>query len=207
MARPRAADHDDKRRAILDRSAVLFAANGYDRTSLSAIAEACGMSKALLYHYYADKSALLFDIVRGHLQHLLDVTAFESVGSPRDHLIRLATALLDSYRHADGKHHVQLNQMRLLSPDRQATLKEMERTLVRRFAAAISPCVPHPARESLAPLTMSLFGMLNWNHLWFREDGAMSRAEYARMAVVLLLDGAGGMAASERPPRRAGATG
>jgi TetR/AcrR family transcriptional regulator len=207
MARPRAADHDDKRRAILDRSAVLFAANGYDRTSLSAIAEACGMSKALLYHYYADKSALLFDIVRGHLQHLLDVTAFESVGSPRDHLIRLSTALLDSYGHADGKHHVQLNQMRLLSPDRQATLKEMERTLVRRFAAAISPCVPHPARESLAPLTMSLFGMLNWNHLWFREDGAMSRAEYARMAVVLLLDGAGGMAASERPPRRAGATG
>jgi hypothetical protein len=37
---------------------------------------------------------------------------------------------------------------------------------------------------------MSLFGMLNWNFLWFREDGALSREDYAELVVAILLDGA-----------------
>ena len=54
MARPRANNYDDKRRAILDRSAELFSEYGYDRASMNRIAEACGVSKANLYHYYKD---------------------------------------------------------------------------------------------------------------------------------------------------------
>ena len=68
MARPRASDHESKRAIILQRSAELFAAHGYDRASLSMLARACGMSKALLYHYYTDKAQLLFDIIHTHLQ-------------------------------------------------------------------------------------------------------------------------------------------
>jgi TetR/AcrR family transcriptional regulator len=43
MARPKSADHDDKRRAILRRSAKLFAQNGYDRTSMAEVASATGV--------------------------------------------------------------------------------------------------------------------------------------------------------------------
>ena len=55
MARPRSADHDLKRRAILDRSAALFAQNGYDRTAMAEVARPAASSKALLYHYYESK--------------------------------------------------------------------------------------------------------------------------------------------------------
>ncbi|NBP52464.1 MAG: TetR/AcrR family transcriptional regulator, partial [Actinobacteria bacterium] len=57
MARPRAADYDDKRAAILRRAAELFAEKGYDRTSMTEIAAALGVSKALFYHYYPSKDA------------------------------------------------------------------------------------------------------------------------------------------------------
>ena len=73
MARSRANDYDDKRQAILDRSAELFSAHGYDRASMNKIAEACGVSKANLYHYYKDKEGLLFDVIRFHLKELLEV--------------------------------------------------------------------------------------------------------------------------------------
>lgn len=194
MARPRASDHDEKRRAILERSAELFAAHGYDRASLSMLARACGMSKALLYHYYADKSQLFFDIIYSHLEHLLKVTAISEPAperDPRGHLLRLAEALLEAYRSADNMHHVQINQSHLLPRPQQKILKDMERTLVDRFAAAIAPCVPPAGQDHalLKPLTMSLFGMLNWNYLWFREDGPMSRSDYAKLAVTLLVDG------------------
>ena len=45
----------------------------------------------------------------------------------------------------------------------------------------------------LKPVTMSLFGMLNWFYMWFREDGAISRAEYADMATQMLVNGAKGV--------------
>ena len=41
----------------------------------------------------------------------------------------------------------------------------------------------------LKPVTMSLFGMLNWFYMWFRDGGAISREDYAHMATTLILEG------------------
>ena len=73
MPRTRARDYDDKRDAILHRAAIAFARDGYDRASMAGLAAECGVSKALLYHYYASKEALLFGILSNHLQALVDV--------------------------------------------------------------------------------------------------------------------------------------
>jgi TetR/AcrR family transcriptional regulator len=206
MARPRASDYGDKRRAILDRSAELFAAHGYDRASMSMIADACGVSKALLYHYYRDKEALLFDVIRFHLEELLEaVEAAQRPELPAEaRLGALAAALLDAYRDADAEHKVQINTLSLLPPERQAELKAMERDLVRVFADAIADLAPElRGTRLLKPVTMSLFGMLNWHYLWFKPDGALSREEYAALATKLIVDGVRGIAARERPRIRA----
>jgi hypothetical protein len=42
----------------------------------------------------------------------------------------------------------------------------------------------------LKPLTMSMFGMLNWHYLWFREGKSITRDKYARMVTGLILAGA-----------------
>jgi TetR/AcrR family transcriptional regulator len=193
MARGRASDYDDKRRAILDRSARLFATHGYDRASIAMIAAACGVSKALLYHYYKDKDELLFDIIRAHLDELIAaVEPAAAIAEPRKRLVALATALLDAYRDADAEHQVQINHLRLLPPDKQEILKDLERQLVAFFADAIVAAVPAVAanRALLKPLTMSLFGMLNWKYLWFRPGGPLTSEDYARLAVHLVVEGA-----------------
>lgn len=193
MARPRSADHDIKRRAILDRSAKLFAQNGYDRTAMAEVAAACGVSKALLYHYYASKETLLFDILSVHLQELLDATqAVDKSLPPRQRLRALVGALLDAYRDADQQHKIQINEMGKLPPERLTVLIGMERELVARFADAIAQVLPAIGRNKnlLKPVTMSLFGMLNWHYMWFREQGAMSRNDYADLATTVLVEGA-----------------
>jgi TetR/AcrR family transcriptional regulator len=198
VARPRSAGYDDKRRAILARSAPLFAQNGYDRTSMAEVAAACGVSKALLYHYYVGKETLLFDILRAHLQDLLDATAAVSTKlMPRERLRGLIGALLDAYRDADDEHKIQINELGKLPPARQKELKNMERTLVATFAEAIAAVVPALARDKklLKPVTMSLFGMLNWHYMWFREQGAISRSDYADLTTTLLIEGAQALAA------------
>jgi TetR/AcrR family transcriptional regulator len=209
MAKTRASDYEDKRRSILGPSARLFATHGYDRASMNMVAAACGVSKALLYHYYRDKETLLFDIVRAHLEDVLAAVEAAMVEpEPRARLQAMAEALLEAYREADSEHKVQLNNLGLLSAERQAAIKALERDLVVRFADAIAACAPGlgDGGALLKPVTMSLFGMLNWTYLWFREGGPLTRKDYADLAVRLLLEGAGGLAAGKpaaRPRRKA----
>jgi AcrR family transcriptional regulator len=184
MARTRAQDYEEKRAAILKGAAALFAERGYAGASVKMIADACGISKALLYHYYPDKEAVLFDILDAHLRGLVrEVEGVEasSAQGPRDHLEALCGALLEAYRDADAEHQVQLVALRLLPDERQEALKALERRLVEIFSQAIAAVLPDLAQrpQLLKPLTMSLFGMLNWHYLWFREGRGMTRGSYA----------------------------
>ncbi|WP_349369389.1 TetR/AcrR family transcriptional regulator [Salinarimonas sp.] len=200
MARTRANDYDDKRGAILRASARVFGEHGVDRASMAQIAAGCGVSKALLYHYYQSKEELVFDIVRTHLEELdaALVEADEPKADPRTRLRGLVGAMLDVYRDSDDEHRVQLGAMRLLPPDRQQAILALERDVVRRFSGVLRLANPALAQGPLlAPVTMSLFGMLNWVYLWFRPDGPITREQYADLATRLILDGASSIGAEE----------
>ena len=67
MARGRAPGYDGQRELILARAAHLFARRGYSATSMNQVAEACGLSKATLYHYYRDKYSLLVSLCDDHV--------------------------------------------------------------------------------------------------------------------------------------------
>ena len=208
MARPRADNYDDKRRAILDRSAELFSEYGYDRASMSRISAACGVSKANLYHYYKDKDELLFDVIRVHLKGLLQVVeaADRPELAPEARLRELVAALLEAYRDADAQHSVQISSLRFLSDERQSVLKNMERELVRIFSSAVSGVAPQLAGTTmLKPVTMSLFGMVNWHYLWFRSQGPFTRADYAALVTRLIADGTRDLLVKPAAPKRAAA--
>jgi AcrR family transcriptional regulator len=202
MARLRAHDYDEKRRLILKNAATLFARHGYGGASITMIAEACGVSKALVYHYYSDKEALLFDIISDHLLQLVDVVEAVAVedAEPRHRLHALAGALLHAYRNADAEHQVQINNLKLLPAERQELLKDLERELAAHFSRAIAKAVPGMPENLLAPVTMSLFGMLNWHYLWFREGRGLSRADYARLVTELIVAGTPAAAAALTVP-------
>lgn len=193
MARTRAADYGDKRQAILQRSAAVFAEHGIDRASMAQVAAECGVSKALLYHYYDSKEALLQDIIRSHLEELDAALAeIDDPALPPERRLRLLIGrVLETYRDADDLHQVQITGMRSLPPDRAEELKALERRIVARFGAVLR--VVNPAldggRPLLKPVTMSLFGMLNWVYMWFRPDGGLSREDYADLATKLILEG------------------
>jgi TetR/AcrR family transcriptional regulator len=191
MARPRAADYDDKRAAILKRAAALFAEQGYDRTSMSEIAAALGVSKALFYHYYPSKDALLFDIIRAHLEELVGVTeaAADPSQPPRKRLRAIIAAILDCYRDADAEHKIQINHLAQLPEAQQADLKALERRLVTVMADAVKALRPELDPALVKPVAMSIFGTLNWKYMWFRDGGPVSREDYADLVTQLFADG------------------
>lgn len=195
MARTRAADFEDKQRAILSSAAAVLAEQGMDKASMAQIAAQAGVSKALLYHYYPGKDALIFDIIVTHLSELdAAVEAADDPGlPPRARLRALVGAVLEQYRDADHYHKVQLNGTPTLPPEQKSEIHAIERRLVRRFSATLRLVVPDLPPEKLMPVTMSLFGMMNWVYMWFRDGGVLTREAYADLATALVLDGVRGV--------------
>ncbi len=194
MARTRAADFEEKQRVILDHAAQVFAEQGMEKASMAQIASVAQVSKALLYHYYPGKDALIFAIIITHLE-VLDTAiaaADDPALPPALRLRRLVGAVLETYRGADNQHKVQLNATAALSDAQKAAIMAVERRIVRRFSAVldqINPGLNTRERPLLMPVTMSLFGMMNWVYMWFRDGGRISRDDYADVATTLILEG------------------
>ncbi len=194
MARTRAQDFQEKSRGILDNAAQVFAEQGMDKASMSQIAAHAQVSKALLYHYYPSKDALIFAIILTHLEELdAAVEEADDVSLPLEQRLRkLVGAVLEAYRGADNQHKVQLNATAALSEEQKAEILAVERRIVRRFAAVldrINPGLNTRERPLLTPVTMSLFGMMNWMYMWFKDGGRISREDYADVATTLILEG------------------
>ena len=193
MARSRAHDFAAKQRSILRSAAAVFAEVGMDKASMSQIAAHADVSKALLYHYYPGRDALIFDILRTNLTELDEAVAAADQPDlpPRQRLRALVHTVLEQYRDADDYHKVQLNGTQTLPKDQREAIMAIERRIVRRFAAVIREINPEleAERPILMPVTMSIFGMMNWVYMWFKEGGAVSRADYADLATDILLGG------------------
>lgn len=193
MARTRATNYAQKQETILVTAAMLFSREGVERTSMSAIATACGYSKALLYHYYESKEVLLFDIVSRHMALLQTRVSAAASGEEQaeNALGAMVQALLTAYAENEDQHRIQLAGLTSLTPEHLEQINVMERELVDSFAAVIKRLMPNDhAKQMLKPVTMSLFGMLNWHYMWFREKGQLSRDDYAALATRLIIHGA-----------------
>lgn len=193
MARTRASDFAEKQQDLLRNAAAVIAELGMDKASMAQIADRAGVSKALLYHYYPGKDALIFAIIETHLLEVDDAVAAadDATLDDRVRLRRLVGAVLDIYRGADNEHVVQLNAKRALSADQQQALAQIERRIVRRFSVVIDRINPQlqQDRPLLMPVTMSLFGMMNWVYMWFKDGGPVTREDYADIATTLILEG------------------
>ena len=194
MARTRASDFEEKQHGLLLSAAAVFAEQGMEKASMAQIASHSGVSKALLYHYYPSKDSLIFAIIHTHLVELeASVAAAVDDGlPPEDQLRALVGVVLDKYRGADDAHKVQLVGTAALSDEQRAEIRAVERQIVRHFSEVlrhIHPGLDDPDRPLLMPVTMSLFGMMNWVYMWFRDGGRITREDYAEVATTLILEG------------------
>ena len=177
MARPRAASYDDQREQILARAAELFARHGYPGTTMNQVALACGVTKPTLYHYFSDKQSLLLHIAAGHVARLEALAReVEALALPPE--ARLRTQIerfMQAYAGAQHEHRVLTEDVRFLPDDQRNQVEGAERRVVASFAEAIVALRPDlQARQLSKPLTMLLFGMINWTFTWLRPDGALT---------------------------------
>jgi AcrR family transcriptional regulator len=200
MARGRAAGYDEQREKILAAAAHLFARRGYPATSMNQVAEACGLSKATLYHYYRDKYSLLVSIADGHVSRLqaLMLDVLGQALAPEHKLRELIRRIVVEYADAQDAHRVLTEDVRFLQPENRQRVLDKQREVVAGFALVVAGVHPAMHQAELSkPLTMLLFGMINWMFTWMKPEGELDYATMAPIVADLFLGGLGAV----KPPR------
>lgn len=193
MARPQAADYEERREAILDRAAELFAQSGFLGATVSGIARACDASKSLLYHYYRSKEDVLFGVMSSHIDLLVGdvIEASNGPGTARERLRDLLRRFMKHYVGAAARQKVLLNDLNYLPEDRRQEIVVKQRRIVdavQELLVAIDETLADKPEEARAR-TMLLFGMINWTSNWYRADGAISPDRLADMALEMAAPG------------------
>jgi AcrR family transcriptional regulator len=186
------ARHEDKRTAILRTAAQLFAANGYESTSLDKIAEVLGMHKATLYHYVDNKESILYQCL---IKSFGDLDAVMKQMEDRtipalDRLRMFARSLALAQNNDYGRCLVLVGSRPLdMAPGGeirkfQRRLDATVRALVVEGIAdgSVKPC--HPGLVSAM-----LFGSLNWVPRWFENGGKLTLEQVVDNFLDMLISG------------------
>ncbi len=192
MARGRAANYDEHRDRILAKAAHLFATRGYPTTTMNEVAKAAGLSKATLYHYFRDKYALLVDVAESHVSSLEALVAEVAALplAPDERMRTLIDRIMRAYAGAEDAHRVLTTEVRFLEAADRRRILGKERRIVEGFADAIGAWRPEQLRAGMTkPLTMLLFGMINWMYTWLRAEGPLTRESMAPVVASLFFGG------------------
>ena len=189
---------DSKSTAARDKvyeiAAEVFHRNGYDKTSMSDIADAVGLTKAGLYHHVESKENLLYTI----LNYGMDMTEahvlgpLESVADPLSRLKKLIELhlklLLEGRKLAvTGL----LHECQSLSARDQARINRRKKAYVRVVTDLVRAVLEKSNRSSVNPkvAALALLGMLNWTYQWYKPSGSVKPDEVVREFQLLFIHG------------------
>lgn len=191
MTRERAQDYDAKHQFILDRAAALFAEVGYPSAKLQDVAERCGVSKSMLYHYFSTKDDLLFALLREHLEQMIaDIeAAMAQSATARQRFASFVEVYVQKSAGSRQRHVSAMNDVKFLPAKMQRPLLKLEARAVELVAALLKQLNPGLARETYKPYALLLLGMLNWTDLWYKDTGKIKPGELCARIARLFLNG------------------
>jgi AcrR family transcriptional regulator len=90
---------EETRQTIIEKAAVIFNKNGYQRTSMSTLTRALGLTKGAIYGHFADKDELAVEAFRYSVQRVVERLRqrLRSSDDPVDKLKAYAQAYLDFF--------------------------------------------------------------------------------------------------------------
>ena len=147
--RGRRLEPSERRAELLAAGEKLFSERAFDDVSLDDLADEAGISKNLLYHYFAGKRELYIEMVRDATARMVAATAPDASLEPAEQLHASIDAHLNYAReHAQG--YIALQRGAGVDAEVQAIVLEARERVVARALAALPFPDGAPAEVELA---------------------------------------------------------
>lgn len=185
---------DATRQAIIDSALALFEANGFDATSVQAVADDADVTKGAFYHHFESKDQLVGIIHAELLDHLLlELTRIlDTVSGPAEQLRAVIRAIVESGVRYRSHVAVYYHERRYLERDRFSTVRRKHEELLERTAAIIRAGIEDGTfRAGVDPdvATCGIHGMAGWAHQWLHPADAADTGRVAEELADMVLGG------------------
>ena len=180
-----------KRRRILEEASHLFFANGYETTTLDAVAEQLNVTKPFIYSYYKNKGELLYEICQTGIQLSLTVLeeALSIEGTATEQLKvvaeRVARIIIENQRYIS----VYLREEMSLEPEDARHIRELRHQFDLQLSELLEKGkrtgefdIQHPSRTAIW-----VSGLLTWIALWYHDGGHWSATEVVMDAINMVM--------------------
>lgn len=180
MARRIGSDGTRTRIAIRDAAIRLIADVGYEALSMRRLAHEVGLGAAALYRYFPTKQAMLFDLLKSHMDDLLSAWADADPGSRPSPPERLrAFAQFHMRHHYSRADSLFLSYMELRSLDAGnfTSIENLRRSYERAIADIVEAGVATGDFRPQDPrvTARAIIALLNGLPVWYREGGTLTR--------------------------------
>ncbi len=166
-------------RGILERAAKLIFASGFEATSMQQIAEACGLTKAGLYHHVKTKEAILVAIMHYGMD-LFEEKVLNPAAGIADPLERLRATMKRNValvtEDASKEVTIILHEHQTLTGDAQRDINARKKKYVRFLEQTFREAIDRgQVRRDIDPTiaAFSFLGSVLWTYKWYRADGAI----------------------------------
>lgn len=191
--RPAVREHTPRRDHLLDAAERHVADKGLLGASLQEIGAAIELPPYAVRAQFGNLTMVIEAVLTRHMDRLIDrVRAYQShddTTDPAERLVNAVLVLLEMLAAYAPAQKVHVAAWSGASPSLVAALKLRQRHIAYYYAGLIAAAVPETESRDLAmPAAMTLMGMACWHILWFRDRGAITREEYARLLAHMLID-------------------
>ena len=170
-----------KMASICKNAAQLFAKNSYEGTTLGDIAQATGISKAGIFHYFNKKEEILFWIIYQFLDTNFQIlkSKLNACNSAHDKLYVCIKDTIENCKENQAEFRVSLVELESLSIEYQNVIKEKQRLYTSNLRSIIEKLIDRRSKDanSLTEITFCLLGMCSWSFTWFKPDGKVTTEE------------------------------
>ncbi|WP_246497538.1 TetR/AcrR family transcriptional regulator [Sphaerisporangium rubeum] len=180
------------RRRLLAEATRLFAAKGFENTSVQEIVSAAGVTKGAMYHYFDSKDDLLHEVYARVLRLQTDrLDRFADAPGPVADRVRAAAAdvIVTTIENLDD-FKIFFRSMHQLAPETQRSVRAERRRYHERFRDLIGEGRRTGVFRDDVPADLVVdyfFGSVHHLGTWFRPDGALSAREIGDHFAGLLL--------------------
>jgi AcrR family transcriptional regulator len=189
----RSAKWKERRDAIIDTSATVFARSGYHATGIAELCAVNGFGKGAFYYYIGSKEELLaaiHDRVMDEVMLGADRVAAAG-GSPSEQLAMLGTELLDVIHRYPDHVWVFLHEFPALTDERAEQFRTRRREYERRVEGVLRAGVDSGEFRAVDPwlTARAWLGMHNYTYLWLKAGGSISANDVAQPFADIFLRG------------------
>ncbi len=166
------AAHDEKRLEIIKHCAALFDRVGFHGTSMQMLADEVGLGKPTLYHYFASKSDILYDMHQMHIDALINglQVDIESSGTKPTELLEKACAqTLREIAQHPGYVRAFMDHYSELEGVQRTEMRKRRNEYFSRITSIISNGISsgHFRKVDVELATLAFVGMCNWAYKWY----------------------------------------